>query len=185
MKKKIIYISVGILAFLIGITTVLFFALKPSYNLEKSREICQKCLDVSKTENIETKRLSEILYDKSFQGKKVRVKALFRHDAGYIFVQDLENGKAAVPAGFDKNVISCVDTEKTLQVCTGYKTWYDSSVEVTVVGYLGKIDEETNSFQGGENGFNIICIEQVNPTEKDLKVGTMKFNKNPFTFLFD
>ena len=185
MKKKILYISVGVLAFIIGLTTVLFFAFRPSYNLEKSREICQRCSDVSKTENLETKRLSEILYDKSFQGKKVLLKVLFRHDAGFIFIQDLENGKDAVPAGFDTDTISCADTEKTLQICTGYKTWYDSSVEVTVVGYLGKIDEETNSFQGGENGFNIVCIEQVNPTEKDLRIGTMKFNKNPFSFLFN
>lgn len=118
MKKKILYISVGILAFLIGITTVSFFAFNPCYNLEKSREICQKCPDVSKTENLETRKLSEILYDKSFQGKKVRVKALFRHDAGYILVQDLENGKAAIPAGFDKDAISCANTRIELFTVT-------------------------------------------------------------------
>ncbi len=185
MKKKILYVSVGILAFSISLAIVFIFAFRPSYNLEASRKVCQKCLDVSKTENLETKRLSEIINDKSFQGKKVRIKAIFRHDAGYIFIQDLEDGKDAVPANFDKNAISCADAEKTLQICTGYKTWYDSSVEVTVIGYLGKIDGKTNSLQGGKNGFNIVCIEQVNPTEKDLRIGTMKFNKNLFSFLFN
>lgn len=185
MKKKILYLLVGVLAFSFSLTIVIFFTFRPSYNLEESRKVCQKCLDVSKTENLETKRLSEILYDKNFQGKKVRTKVFFGHDAGYIFIQDLVVGKDAVPAGFDKNTISCVDTEKVLQVCTGYKTWYDSSVEVTVIGYLGKIDKEMNPFQGGADGFNIICIEQVNPTGKDLKIGTMKYNKNPFLFLFD
>lgn len=182
MKKKILYILVGVLAFSISLAIVIFFTFQPSYNLEESREVCQKCLDVSKTENLEIKKLSEILYDKNFQGKKVRIKALFRHDAGYIFVQDLKNGKYAVPVGINKDTIPCPQTEKTLQVCTGYKTWYDSSVEVTIVGYLGKIDEENNSFQSGKNGFNIICIEQVNPTEKELKSGTMK---SLFSFLFD
>lgn len=185
MKKKVLHVSVGVLAFLIGLATVLFFAFRPSYNLEEGRNVCQKCLGVSKTENLETKKLSEILNDENYQGKKVRVKAIFEHDAGFIFLRDLDIEKGTVPAGFDKNAISCVDTEKTLQICTGYKTWYDGSIEVTIVGYLGKIDGEINSFQGGENGFNIICIEQVNPTEEDMKIGTMKFNKNPFTFLFD
>ena len=184
MRKKILYITVGVLAFTVGLATVLFFAFKPSYNLEESRKVCQKCLDVSKTENLETKKLSEIFNDNNFRGKKVRIKAIFNHDAGYTFLQDLENKKIAIPASFDKNGTSCEDTEKTLQICTGYKTWYDSYVEVTVIGYLGEIDE-TDSFQAGEFGFNIICIEQVNPTEENLKIGTMKFNKNPFFFLFN
>jgi hypothetical protein len=185
MSKTFLYLTVGVFAFLISLSIIYYFAYRSSYNLETSRNICQKCLDISKTENIETKTFSEILSNKSLQGKKVRVKALFSHDAGYIFLQDLNSGKDTVPTGFDRNEISCTDTKKTLQICTGYKTWYDSSVEVTVVGYLGKIDEESNSFQGGENGFNIVCIEQVNPTEKDLRNGTMKFNKNPFSFLFN
>ena len=176
MKKKILYPSVGVLTFFCSLAIVFFFTFRVSYNLEESKEICQKCLDVSKTENLETKRLSEILYDNSFQGKKVRVKAVFHHDAGYIFIQDLENGKDAVPTGFDKNTIPCTKTEKILQICTGYKTWYDSFVEITVVGYLGEVDEKTNSFQGGKYEFNIICIEQVNPTEEKLRIGTSKFN---------
>jgi hypothetical protein len=154
-----------------------------TYDLKTSKNICQKCLDVSKTENLETKTFSEILNDKSFQGKKVRIKALFRHDADYIFLQDLNDGKDAAPAGFDKNSISCTDTEKTLQVCTGYKTWYDSSVEVTVVGYLGKIDKDTNPFQGGDKGFNIICVEQVNPTDEEIKRGKTAFENSPFSIL--
>lgn len=181
MKKTFLYVGVGIFAFLISLTLVFFFAFHPSYDLKTAKNICQKCLDVSKTENLETKTFSEIFENKNFQGKKVRVKALFRHDAGYIFLQDLENGKAAVPVGFDKNAIACSDTEKTLQICTGYKTWYDHSVEVTVVGYLGEISEESNQFQGGEDGFNIICVEQINPTEEEFRITTAKFEKNPFS----
>lgn len=181
MKKKILYVIVGVLAFSISLGIVFFFAFTPSYDLEASKQVCQKCLDVSKTENLETKSLSEILYDKNFQGKKVRVKAIFENDAGFIFLRDLEIEKGTVPVGFDKNAISCADTEKTLQVCTGYKTWYDSSVEVTVIGYLGEIDKETDSFQGGKNGFNIICVERVNPTDQELKEGKAKFEKNLFS----
>lgn len=179
MKKTFLYALVGVLAFSIGLA---IFAFRSSSALEASKKVCRKCLDVSKTENLETKTFSEILNDKNFQGRKVRVKALFRHDAGYISLQDLENGKEATPAGFDKNTISCEETEKTLRLCSGYKHWYwlDGSVEITAVGYLGKIDKESNSFQGGEDGFNIICIEQVNATKEEWN-RRAKLEKNPFS----
>ncbi len=181
MKKTFLYVAVGIFTFLISLGTALYFVQRPDYDLATSRNVCQKCLDVSKTEFIETKALSEIVNDKDFQGKKVRVKARFRHDAGYIFLEDKGNKNISISVGFDKNAIPCQDTEKTLQICSGYKTWYDHSVEVIVVGYLGKISEESNQFQGGEDGFNIYCVEQVNPTEEELKIGITKFENNPFT----
>ncbi len=181
MKKIFLYAAVGVFAFLISLGIVFFFAFRSSYNLETSKNVCQKCLDVSKTENLKIKTLVEIFNRKDFDGTKIRLEARFGHDAGYTFLHDLKDEKITVPVGFDKNTIPCADTEKTLQVCTGYKTWYDSSVEVTVVGYLGKIDKETNTFQGGEYGFNIICIEQVNATERELRNGKAKFEKNPFS----
>ena len=183
MKKTFLCFGVGILAFLISLGIVFFFAFRSTYGLETSKNVCQKCLDISKTENLETKSLSEIIADKTYQGKKVRLKALFNHDAGYIFFQDLNNGKNTLAAGFGKNAILCADTEKTLQVCTGYKTWYDSSVEVIVVGYLGKVDKDTNPFQGGNDGFNIICVEQVNPTDEQLETGKAKFETSLFNFI--
>ncbi len=181
MKKTFLYAAIGIFTFLIGLGIVFYFLWRPAYDLETSRNVCQKCLDVLKTENLEATTFSDILNDKNFQGRKVYVKALFRHDAGYIFLRDLENGKDAVPAAFDKNALPCEQTEKTLQVCTGYKTWYDGSVKVNVVGYLGKIDKETNPFQGGEDGFNIICIEQVNATDEELRDGKAAFEKSLFS----
>ncbi len=183
MKKTILYVFVGILAFSISLALVFFFAFPSSSDLETSREICQKCSDFSNKENLETTSLSDILYDKNFQGKKIRIKAHFRHDAGYIFLQDLKNEKDAIPVGFDENAISCGKTQKTLRLCTGYKHWYwfDGIVEITVVGYLGKVN--SNSFQKGEEGFNIICIEKVNPSKTNWNKKA-KFDKNPFS-LFD
>ena len=183
MRKTFLYTGVGILAFLIGLGIVYYFAFRPSYDLGTSKNVCQKCLDVAKSEDLENKTVAELFKSKEFTEKKIYLRARFVHDAGYIFLQDLENKNISIPAGFDKNIITCEETEKTLQVCTGYKTWYDSSVEVTVIGYLGKIDKEINSFQVGEDGFNIICVMKISATEEELKTGTAKFKRNPFSLL--
>ena len=181
MRKTFLYTGVGFLAFLIGLGIVYHLAFRPSYDLGTGRNVCQKCLDVAKGEDVENKMVAELFKSKEFIGKKIYLNARFVHDAGYIFLQDLENKNISIPAGFDKNSIPCGETEKTLQVCTGFKTWYDSSVEVKVVGYLGKVDKEINSFQGGEDGFNIICVTQVAATDDEIKRGKTAFENNPFS----
>ena len=179
MKKTFLNVGVSTVAFIFGLAMVSFVTYRHSHDLETARSVCQKCVDLSKTEFIETKTLAEIIKLKDFEGRKVRIEARFVHDAGYTRLRDLNQEKINVPVGFDRNTIPCIDTEKSLQICTGYKTWYDHSVNLTLVGYLGKIDEK-EPFQGGEYGFKIICIEQVNPTEEELRMGSVKFNKNPF-----
>ena len=181
MKRQILYVAIGVITFLTSLGFATYFVFSPSYDLETSSNVCQKCLDVAKTENLESKTVSGLVNDKDTFGNKIYLRARFIHDAGYVSLQDLENKAVSIRAGFDKNAIPCSDTEKTLQVCTGYKTWYDGSVDVTVIGYLGKIDKETNKFQGGEDGFNIICVMQVNPTDEEIKRGKTAFENNPFS----
>ena len=106
--------------------------------METSKNVCQECLDFSRTENLETKTFSEILHNKDLQEKKVRTKALFVHDAGYIFLRDLENRKQTAPAGFDKKRFLAVKQKKLCKFAQVMKPGYDSSVEVTIVGYYRK-----------------------------------------------
>lgn len=181
MKKTFLHIGVGIFAFLIGLVVVSYIIFRPVYDLSTSKNVCQKCFDISKTEQVETVTLSDLVNNKTLYGKKVRVKTKLGHDTGYLYFTDNQWNGLRLSVGFDKNTISCSDTEKTFRVCTGYENWYDSNVELTVVGYLGKIDEKTNKFQGGKEIFNIICIEQVNATDEELKKSKKAFENNPFS----
>lgn len=173
-------VYIGALAFIVTFAVGTFFALRFSYDFNAARKVCQKCLDVSKTDSLETKTVTELLTDKTYHGKIVRLEARFYHDAGYVFLRDLVNGKDGVATGFDKDAIPCADTEHSLSICTGYRTWYDHSVDVTVVGYLSTIDTDKNPFQGGGIGFNIICVEQVRPTNDEFIKGKAKFEMYPF-----
>lgn len=177
MKKTFLYLGIGVLAFLFSLGMVFVFGLIPFYDLETSKNICQKCLDVSKAETLETKTLSEIIDDENFYGKKVRLVTRFGHDAGYTWINDSElKGRSVGHVRFDKDAISCADTEKTLRVCTGYENWYDGgSVKVTLIGYLKKNDYPDGKLQDEDKEFKIICIEQVNATDKELKEGKAKF----------
>nr|AIA10781.1 unknown Function [uncultured bacterium] len=170
MKKTFLYIIVGFFTFLIGLGIVSSLLFRPSYDVATSNDVCQKCLAISETENVETVAPSALVNDKGLYGKKVRVRARLSHDTNYLyFGSDSVKRDRGIPVGFDKNAISCPETEKTFRVCTGYKNWYDGSVELTVVGYLGKIDEQTDRLQGGNEGFNIICIERVHATGEELE----------------
>ncbi len=180
-KKTFFYITIGIFTFLIGLGVVSYVIFRPVYDLSTSKNTCQKCLDVANIENLETVTLSDFANNKTPYGKKVRTKTRLGHDAGYLYFTDNQQNGLRLPVGFDKNTISCVDTEKTFSVCTGYKNWYDGSVDLIVVGYLGKIDGEINKLQSGKEGFNIVCIEQINATDEELKRGKEAFENDPFS----
>ncbi len=185
MRKPVSYLLIGSFTFLLGIIFVYFFVIRPSIEFEKTKEVCQKCLDLLKTDStIESKTLSEMinsldLKDK-FIGKKVYLKAIFVNDKGNLFLHEINDGKTIVGARFDKNSISCGNTERSLQICTDFLTKANDSYyssEINVVGYLD--DEKTVN---GVDIFNIICIEQVNATEEDFNKGIRrKFWQNPLS----
>jgi hypothetical protein len=184
MKKIFLFGGIGVLAFLIQ-SVISFFAYCPHYDLETSENVCQECLDYAKSGNVETKKLADLIENKEFFGKIFRVKAELNHDTGYIYLQDKERNIGYIPVTFDREKIDCAETEKTLRVCSGIDTWYDGGVkEITVIGYFGRINKEDN--RGGKTeGFNIMCVEQVNATQEDLIYGKERFEKSRFSLIFD
>lgn len=166
--KRILKIAVGALAFLVGIAVVGIVALRPTYDLSTAKSVCEECRALSDSGQLETKTLREVLYDGAYIGKPVRLKARFEHDAGYIFLYEQPGDTDAnVSAAFDKGAFDCPETDKTLAVCTGYKSWYDSSVNVTVVGVLDA--------SGKFGQFRIMCVEEVHPTDSELQRGKDSF----------
>ena len=174
MKRTFLYFGVGIFAFLIGLGLVFLFTIRPSYNLKTSKNVCQKCLDISNNELLETKTFSETIDNKDFYDKKIRLKARFGHDAGYTFLYESEENRNPIPVWFDKDKIPCVDTEKKLKVCTGSETGYSGSVDVTLIGYFEEINKQDSKVQHNKR-FKVICVEQVNATDEEVLSGKSNF----------
>jgi len=95
-----------------------------------------------------------------YEGKIVRVRAIFHHDAGQVNLVDDVCPSEGLHAGLANSFQSCEGTRKALTIYSGFGTWYDSSAEVIVVGSVGRLENPT-LFEG--YGFNILCLEQVKP----------------------
>lgn len=64
--------------------------------------------------------------------------------------------------GLDQACESCMGARKALTIYTGFEEWYDSEAIVVVVGRIGTINNP-RSYYHGEIGFNILCLEKVEP----------------------
>jgi hypothetical protein len=100
-----------------------------------------------------------------FRGKLVRVQAAFHHDSGLVSLSDDTCGvDGRMHAGFSNSFESCAGTMKALKIYSGFKTWYDSTANVVVIGRVGLLENPT-LFDDGKDGFNIDCLERVSPGE--------------------
>jgi hypothetical protein len=100
-----------------------------------------------------------------FRGKFVRVQAKFQHDSGLVSLVDDTCGVGGrMHAGFSNSFESCAGAMKALKIYSGFKTWYDSTADVVVIGNVGLLENPT-LFDDGKDGFNIICLEQASPGE--------------------
>lgn len=102
-----------------------------------------------------------------FANQMVRIKAAFIHDAGQTLLtapQEKCEGQThrSIKTGLDERCGACDGTRKALSIYTGFETWYDSRAIVVVVGRLGRINNPKSHYHG-DDGFNILCLEQVEP----------------------
>jgi hypothetical protein len=122
---------------------------------------CRSCSTIYASQ-IPTVNLCQLSSDlKRFSGKTVRVTGMFHHDAGQISLRDYDCD-AGIYAGLSPTCESCVGTQKALTMYTGYRTWYDSDANATVVARIGRIEGD-NNFYRGYDGLNILCLERVEP----------------------
>ena len=91
-----------------------------------------------------------------YAGIPVRINARFRNDAGYLFVED---GDCGMRAGFAPQWQACKGARRKLEVSCGVGTWYDGSATVLAVGSISALP--TGNFNEGEQGFTLICLEEV------------------------
>jgi hypothetical protein len=96
-----------------------------------------------------------------------RIRATFENDAGNTTLGGSEC-KRTVPAGLARPLRACAGTRKMLVMHSGLGTWYDGAVSVTVLGYYGIIGNP-KSYHHGKEGFNIVCLEHVEPIGSTLR----------------
>ncbi len=71
-----------------------------------------------------------------YRGKVVRVRAAFHHDAGQVNLFDDACPNVALHAGLADVCQSCVGGRKALTIYSGFRTWYDSTARVVILGKL-------------------------------------------------
>ncbi len=136
-----------------------------SYIAETEAPPCQKCSTFYSSTEIPTITLYELENNlEKFKGKVVRIRALFYHDAGQVNLYD-DRGK--LHAGLSNSFESCAGTRKALTIYSGFATWYDSAAHVVVVGSVGHLENLT-LFED-DAGFNIMCLEKVEPDGSGLR----------------
>lgn len=102
-----------------------------------------------------------------YRGKVVRVRAAFDHDAGQINLLDDACPGVALHSGLADVCQSCVGARKALAIYSGFGTWYDSRARVVILGKVGQL--ENPAFFNDDNGFNIICVESVEPIGSSIR----------------
>jgi hypothetical protein len=122
---------------------------------------CHSCAGIYSSQ-IPTVNLCELGSNlKQFSDQTIRVAGIFHHDAGQISLRNYDCG-AGIYAGVSPSCESCVGTQKALTMYSGYRTWYDSDANATVVAKVGRIEGD-NNFYRGYDGLNILCLERVEP----------------------
>ena len=100
-----------------------------------------------------------------YRGQLVRVRGFLAHDAGQITL--IDEGSCALHSGFANRGEGCNGSFEALFVYTGWGSWYDSAAQVTVVGHVGPLENPT--LYADDRGFNIDCLESVEPLGTGLK----------------
>src|SRR6266545_4420123 len=67
-----------------------------------------------------------------------------------------------IRTGLNDSCEAGAGARKALTIYSGFETWYDSSAIVVMVGQAGRINNP-KSFFHGDDGFNILCLERVEP----------------------
>lgn len=127
---------------------------------------CRSCSVPYSSTEIPTVGLCAIKKNaKEFRAKLVRVQAKFHHDAGQVSLIDDSCGMGGrMHAGLSNSFESCAGVMKALKIYSGFRTWYDSTAHVVVIGKVGLLENPT-LYDDGKDGFNIVCLEQVSPGE--------------------
>jgi hypothetical protein len=138
-----------------------------SANVTLEQAPCTKCRAVYSASEIPTIAICELTDNLTrYDGKLVRLKAIFVHDAGQTYLRPEDGtclqGGGGMNTGLDERSEACDGARKALSVYTGFETWYDSRAKVVVIGRVGQINNPRSYFHKGE-GFNILCLEHVEP----------------------
>lgn len=94
-----------------------------------------------------------------YEGKVVRVRADFHHDAGLV---NLTDHCGTIHTGFSDLCKACGGAVEALTLHTGFGSWYDGTARVVVFGRIGPLENPT--LYPDKNGFNIDCLESVEAT---------------------
>lgn len=122
---------------------------------------CRSCVALASSTDIPLVTMCDLQSDpKKYEGKLVRVRTLFYHDAGQVRLLDDACPKLSLHSGLADSFQSCAGTSKALSIYSGFGTWYDSTARVIVVGRLGRLENPTLY---EDDGFNITCLEKVRP----------------------
>ena len=129
---------------------------------ETEQPPCRSCASIYTSPEIPSVTVCELTAGPAlYRGRMVRVKAMFYHDAGHVDLHD-ETCGGRVHAGLSNIYESCAGTRKALKMYSGFGTWYDSAASVVVVGSLGRLEDAT-LYDDGNDGFNLVCLEQAEP----------------------
>lgn len=111
---------------------------------------------------IQSVSLCELLANhRIYQGKLIRVRALFHHDYGHISFRDETcPGGKWIYLDFAEPSRFCIGAKKALMLHTGFGSWYDGAAYATVVGSIANF-ENPDDFKYVFNGFTIECLERV------------------------
>ena len=115
---------------------------------------CRACSQIGEMPLVSVCSLSQ--NPQKYAGIPVRINARFRNDARYLFVED---GSCGMAAGFASQWKACKGARRKLEVSCGVGTWYDGSATVLAVGSVSALP--TGNFNEGEQGFTLICLEEV------------------------
>jgi hypothetical protein len=136
---------------------------------ETENSPCQSCSSLYSSFAIQTWDICNIPPTSDHSDRLFRIRATFENDAGdtTLGLGDTEC-RRAVRAGLARPLSACVGTQKMLVMHSGLGTWYDGAVSVTVLGYFGLI-ENPKSYHRSREGFNIECLERVEPIGSTLR----------------
>jgi hypothetical protein len=157
---------VAIVALIVIAPAISVWAVSRIPNTEASP--CRTCAGVYASAEIPTVNICQLSAElKQFSGKTVRVTGTFHHDAGQITLRNYDCG-AVIYLGLSPSCESCAGTQKALTMYTGYRTWYDSDANATVVARVGRIEGD-NNFYRGYDGLNVVCLERVEPIGSSVR----------------
>lgn len=158
MKLRSRFAAVA-LVMMLGIPTTAGWLVSRTPEMENPP--CQSCSSLYSSTVIETGNVCDAPLGSNHSERIFRIRTTFENDAGDTTLGRKEC-RRAVLTGVTRSLRGCAGTQKMLVMHSGLGTWYDGAVSVTVLGYYGIIDNP-RSYHHGREGFNIVCLERVEP----------------------